>query len=248
MSPKDSVATMPSLESNSANVQPVVYQKFGEMELPEDEEDGDYSPSESDSDDSLEWASETERTIAEDELAEGKVGLDFFGAAVSVATEYLASYKPVQLGLGVATILPVSSVQRAARAARRAGMKGSEGSLRRLASNSISTFFSSLCAVVDVTNSILSYTGFELVSTLEDSSKPHLEPGTMPYTPEQEFGEMTLSDYDSNEDADYEPSESEDSDDELEFNSDATVSEDSEVEDEGQVLVKEERVEKDANI
>ena len=136
MSPKDSVANLPSLESDSTNVQPVVYQKFGEMELPEDEEDGDYSPSESDSDDSLEWASETERTIAEDELAEGKVGLDFFGAAVSVATEYLASYKPVQLGLGVATTLPVSSVQRAARAARRAGMKGSEGSIRRLASNS----------------------------------------------------------------------------------------------------------------
>ena len=136
MSPKDSVASLPSLESDSTNVQPVVYQKFGEMELPEDEEDGDYSPSESDSDDSLEWASETERTIAEDELAEGKVGLDFFGAALSVATEYLASYKPVQLGLGVATILPVSSVQRAARAARRAGMKGSEESLRRLAWNS----------------------------------------------------------------------------------------------------------------
>ena len=179
MSPKDSVATMPSLKSDSADVQPVVYQKFGEMELPEDEEDGDYSPSESDSDDSLEWASETERTIAEDELAEGKVGLDFFGAAVSVATEYLASFKPVQLGLGVATILPVSSVQRAARAARRAGMKGSEGSLRRLALNflsctrgSLSTLFSSLSAVVDVTNSILSYMGFELVSTLEDSSKP----------------------------------------------------------------------------
>merc|ERR1712013_336926 len=163
----------------------------------------------------------------------GKVGLDFFGAAVSVATEYLASYKPVQLGLGVATILPVSSVQRAVRAARRAGMKGSEGSLR-----------SSLSAVVDVTNSILSYMGYELVSTLEDSSKPHLEPGTMPYTPEQEFGEMTLSDYD----ADYEPSESEDSENELEFNSDATVSEDSEVEDEKEVLVKEERVEEDANI
>ena len=41
---------------------------------------------------------------------------------------------------------------------------------------------------------------------------------------------------------------SEDSDDELEFNSDATVSEDSEVEDEEEVLVKEERVEEDANI
>merc|ERR1711920_774803 len=107
---------------------------------------------------------------------------------------------------------------------------------------------SSLSAVVDVTNSILSYMGYELVSNLEDSSKPHLEPGTMPYTPEQEFGEMTLSDYDSNEDADYEPSESEDSDDELEFNSDASASEDSEVEEEEEVVVKEELVEEDANI
>ena len=39
-------------------------------------------------------------------------------------------------------------------------------------------------------------------------------------------------DYDPNEGADYEPSEPEDSDDELEFNSDASVSEDSEVEEE----------------
>ena len=68
----------------------------------------------------------------------------------------------------------------------------------------------------------------------------------MPYTPEQEFGGMTLSDYDSNEDADYQPSKSEDSDDELEFNSDASVSEDSE--DEEEVLVKEELVEEDVNI
>ena len=62
------------------------------------------------------------------------------------------------------------------------------------------------------------------------------------------FGEMTLSNYDSNENADYEPSESEDSDDELEFNSDASVSEDNEVEDEEEVLVKEELVEDDAEI
>ena len=53
--------------------------------------------------------------------------------------------------------------------------------------------------------------------------------------------------YDSNEDADYEPIESEDSDDELEFNnSDASISEDSE--DEEEVLVKEELVEEDVNI
>ena len=38
----------------------------------------------------------------------------------------------------------------------------------------------------------------------------------MPYTPEQEFGEMTLSDYDSNEDADFEPTYSEESSDDLE--------------------------------
>ena len=43
-------------------------------------------------------------------------------------------------------------------------------------------------------------------------------------------------DYDPNEDADYEPSEPEDSDDELEFNSDASVFEDSEVEDEEEIL------------
>ena len=55
--------------------------------------------------------------------------------------------------------------------------------------------------------------------------------------------------YDSNEDADYEPIESEDSDDELEFNnSDASISEDSEVEDEEEVLVKEEPVGEDARI
>ena len=50
---------------------------------------------------------------------------------------------------------------------------------------------------------------------------------------------MTLSEYDSNEDADYQPSKSEDIDDKLEFNSDASFSEDSEVKEEEEVLVKE---------
>merc|ERR1712114_115809 len=192
----------------------IVYKKFGDMELPEDEEenDGDYSPSDVDSDDSLEWASETERTKAEDALAEVTVGLDFYGAAVSVATEYVSSYKPVQMGLSMATILPVASIQRTARAARRAGMKN------------IGETGASSSSILDSINSVLSYLGFQLISDLEDSSKPHLEPGTEPFTPEQEFGEMTLSDYDSNEDADYEPSYSEESssEDELEYNSDAS--------------------------
>merc|ERR1712002_820443 len=214
----EAVATVSSMEGSS-NVEAVVYKKFGELDLLEEEEDdGDYSPSEADSDDSLEWSSETERTKAEDALAEGTVGLDFYGAAVSVATEYMASYKPVQMGLSVATILPVVSIQRAARAARRAGMK-----LFRDSSESSSS-------ILDSINSVLSYLGVQLVSDVEDSSKPHLEPGTEPFSPEQEFGEMTLSDYDSDEDADYEPSysEEESSTDELEYNSDASDDEEGE--------------------
>merc|ERR1712037_114414 len=213
MSPMVAVATMSSMESEVVpTMGAVVYQKFGEMEMHEedDEEDGDYCPSEADSDDSLEWASETERTMAEDALAEGTVGLDFYGAAVSVATEYMSSYKPVQMGLSMATVLPVASIQRAARAARRAGSKDIEQ-----AGDSSSS-------IIDTISSVLSYLGFHLVSDVEDSSKPHLEPGTEPFTPEQEFGEMTLSDYDSDEDADYEPSDSEGSEDELEYNSDAS--------------------------
>merc|ERR1712110_594195 len=97
---------------------------------------------------------------------------------------------------------------------RRAGTKNIEGAVD-----------SSPC-VINTINTVLSYLGFQLVSDVEDSSKPHLEPGTEPFTPEQEFGEMTLSDYDSDEDADYEPSDSESSDDELEYNSDASESED----------------------
>ena len=58
---------------------------------------------------------------------------------------------------------------------------------------------------------------------------------------------MTLADYDSYENADHEPSESEDSDDELEFNSDASIYEHSEVEDEEEILVKE-LAEEDAKI
>ena len=128
MSPIEAVATMSSVESLSLSMGAVVHRKFGEMELHAEEEegDGDYSPSETDSDDSLEWASETERTLAEDALAEGTVGLDFYGAAVSVATEYVSSYKPVQMGLSMATVLPVASIQRAARVARRAGTKSIE--------------------------------------------------------------------------------------------------------------------------
>merc|ERR1712055_881205 len=226
MSPKDTevVATMSTTEAPvEVGGEPVItLQKFGEMELPEDEEvdDVDYVPSDIDSEDSLEWSSETERTRAEDALAEGKVGLDFYNAACSVATEYVASYTPVQIGLSVATVVPVASIQRAARAARRAGAKNIDVVESR-------TEPSMLLSLV---NAILNIIGLHLAPAVEDSSKPHLEPGTEPFTPEQEFGEMTLSDYDSDEDADYEPTSDEDSDeDELEFDSGASVSSDEEV-------------------
>merc|ERR1711931_458362 len=192
----------------------IVFEKFGDLKLPEDEEteDVDYSPSEAESDDSLEWASETERTMAEDALVEGKVGIDFYGAAIAVATEYVASYKPVQMGLGLVSTVPILSVQRAARAAKRAGAKNIE-----VESYEPST-------IVTILNSVFSMLGFQLAPAVEDSSKPHLEPGTEPFTPEQEFGEMTLSDYDSDEDADYAPSDSEGSSDDLEYDSGASVS------------------------
>merc|ERR1712168_86341 len=100
---------------------------------------------------------------------------------------------------------------------------------------------SSSPSILDSINSVLSYLGFQLVSDVEDSSKPHLEPGTEPFSPEQEFGEMTLSDHDSDEDADYKPSSSEDSEDELEYNSDASdqsdVSEDESEEISGDVEI-----------
>ena len=66
MSPKDTevIATISTTEAPvEVGEEPVItFQKFGEMELPEDEEvdDVDYVPSDIDSEDSLEWSSETE--------------------------------------------------------------------------------------------------------------------------------------------------------------------------------------------
>merc|ERR1712168_1297820 len=223
MSPKDTevMAMINTVEVPSAPInEDIIYQKFGDMELREDEEDdGDYSPSEADSDDGLEWANETERTMLEDALAEGNVGINYADAALSMTTEYLASFKPVQMGLGAAAVLPLLPLQRAARAAKRAGAKNIE----MVPSGPPSM-------LVTAVNFILSHVGIELAPAIEDSSKPHLEPGTEPFTPEQEFGEMTLSDYDSDEDADYEPTSEDDSDeDELEYDSGASVSSEDEV-------------------
>merc|ERR1719394_1666432 len=78
-------------------VKEVIAKKFGDMTLSDynSEEDDDYSPSEAVTEDSLEWASETERTKAEDDLAEHKVGIDYIGAALDLAAEKAASFKTV---------------------------------------------------------------------------------------------------------------------------------------------------------
>merc|ERR1712055_1252089 len=71
-----------------------VSKKFGEMTFSDynSAEDVDYCLSEAaadDTEDSLEWASETERTRAEDDLAEDKVGINYIGAALDIATDRL---------------------------------------------------------------------------------------------------------------------------------------------------------------
>ena len=140
MAPRDSdvVAAIASTEAPTVvSKEAPVLVKFGELELQESGEDSDYSPSEAATEDSLEYSSETERTVLEDALVEGKVGIDYTDAAVTMATEYLSSYRAVQLGLAAEEVvmgaveaavpLPViSRVRRAARAARRAGAKHCE--------------------------------------------------------------------------------------------------------------------------
>merc|ERR1712129_612258 len=164
--------------------------------------------------------------MGEDALVEGKVGLDYTDAAVTIATEYLSSYKAVQLGLAaeeavmglveanlpIPAILPtISKIRRSARAAKRAGAKH------------IEVVRSEPSVAAALVNYLLSFLGLEVVSVCEGSAKKHLSAGTMPFTPCVEFGAMDLSDYDSDQDADYAPSEG-DSEDSIEYDSEVEVS------------------------
>merc|ERR1719222_846835 len=137
-----------------------VSKKFGEMTFSDynSAEDMDFCLSEAemdDTDDSLEWASETERTRAEDDLSEDKVGIDYISAALDIATEQAASFRIVQAGLVIgdwflgavesfscissSEVAPLlSSVRRSARKIRRAGERES-GPFRPLGMVSEST-------------------------------------------------------------------------------------------------------------
>merc|ERR1712013_979295 len=161
-------------------VKEVIAKKFGDMTLSDynSEEDDDYSLSEAETEDSLEWASETERTKAEDDLAEHKVGIDYIGAALDLAAEKAASFKTVQAALAVGDWI----------------LSTAEG----IAPGEVST-----------------------VLLEEDLIEVDVE---LCNAETCTFEELNLSDYDSDLDADYSPSEESSSEDELEFNTDAEVS------------------------
>jgi len=220
-------------------VKEVIAKKFGDMTLSDynSEEDDDYSLSEAETEDSLEWASETERTKAEDDLAEHKVGFDYIGAALDLATEKAASFKTVQAVLAMGDwilgtaegVAPgevsavLSSVRRRVRKIRRSGERMS-GAFRE-------TLNQSTLTVASLLSRPLSLLGWQLKPLVEAASKKVLlEEDLVEVEAELcnaetcTFEELNLSDYDSDLDADYSPSEESSSEDELEFNTDAEVS------------------------
>merc|ERR1719201_1268773 len=213
-----------------------VSKKFGEMTFSDynSVEDGDYSLSEAETEDSLEWASETERTRVEDDLTEEKVGIDYIGAALDIATEQAASFRIVQAGLAISDwvlstveniasseVAPyLSSARRSARKIRRAGERES-GPFRPLAMVSQST----MTMATTFLATPLALLGWEFRPLTQAKAKKVCvvveddlceEPCT--------FEELDLSDYDSDMDADYSPSEESSSEDDLEFNTDAEES------------------------
>merc|ERR1719369_481050 len=218
-----------------------VSKKFGEMTFSDynSAEDMDFCLSEAemdDTEDSLEWASETERTRAEDDLSEDKVGIDYISAALDIATEQAASFRIVQAGLVIgdwflgavesfscissSEVAPLlSSVRRSARKIRRAGERES-GPFRPLGIMSESTmkmattFLAAPLALLGWEFRPVTQSKAKKVVSVED--EPNQEPCT--------FEELDLSDYDSDMDADYLPSEESSSEDDLEFRTDAAES------------------------
>merc|ERR1712055_172411 len=252
--PVVSSLTKPS-EVSASSVQPhveedevvvlmeTVSKKFGEMTFSDynSAEDVDYCLSEAaadDTEDSLEWASETERTRAEDDLAEDKVGINYIGAALDIATEQAASFRIVQAGLvigdwvlgAVESISPsevvplLSSVRRSARKIRRAGERET-GPFRPLGMVSESTMKMATTFLATP----LALLGWEFRPVIQAKAKKVVcmedklcqEPCT--------FEELDLSDYDSDMDADYSPSEESSSEDDLEFCTDAAESTEAEM-------------------
>merc|ERR1719206_1143411 len=162
-------------------VKEVIAKKFGDITLSDynSEEDDDYSLSEAETEDSLEWASETERTKAEDDLAEHKVGIDYIGAALDLAAEKAASFKTVQAVLAMGDwilgtaegIAPgelqvsavLSSFRRRVRKIRRSGERMT-GAFRE-------TINQSTLTVASLLSHPLSLLGWQLKPLVEAASK-----------------------------------------------------------------------------
>merc|ERR1711934_980976 len=218
-----------------------VSKKFGEMTFSDynSAEDMDFCLSEAemdDTDDSLEWASETERTRAEDDLSEDKVGIDYISAALDIATEQAASFRIVQAGLVIgdwvlsavgsiscissSEVAPLlSSVRRSARKIRRAGERES-GPFRPLGMMSESTMKMATTFLA----APLALLGWEFRPVTQAKAKKVVSVEDELNQEHCTFEELDLSDYDSDMDADYLPSEESFSEDDLEFRTDAAES------------------------
>jgi len=213
-----------------------VSKKFGEMTFSDynSAADSDFSlSSEGETEDSLEWASETERTRAEDDLMENKVGMDYISAALDIATEQAASYRIVQAGLVIgdwvlgtvenitsSEVAPLlSSVRHGARNVRRSARK-----IRR-AGERVSGPFRPLGMVSESTLTIATTLLAAPLALLGWEFRPVIQAKAKKVRMEEElseavctFEELDLSNYDSDMDADYSPSEeNSSSEDDLEF-------------------------------
>jgi len=244
------ISSLKSVEASALPVQPTcvdedevvivmetISKKFGEVTFSDynSAEDGDFSLSEAETEDSLEWASETERTRAEDDLAEDKVGIDYAGAALDVATEQAASFRIVQAGLAIgdwvlgtvesittSEVAPMlSSVRRSARKIRRAGERVT-GPFRPLGIVSEST----MTMATAILSTPLAMLGWQFRPATQAKTKKVWMEDELCKEP-CTFDELDLSDYDSDLDADYFQSD-ESSEDDLEFCTDAEESSGSE--------------------
>merc|ERR1711872_582700 len=166
--------------------------------------------------------------MGEDDLAEDKAGIDYVGAAFDIATEQAASFKIVQAGLAIgdwilgtvenittSEVAPLlSSVRRSARKIRRAGERES-GPFRPLGMVSEST----MTIATALLSTPLSLLGWQFKPVAQAKAKKVWMEDELCEEP-CTFEELDLSDYDSDLDADYSPSE-ESSEDDLEFCTDA---------------------------
>merc|ERR1719402_8681 len=224
----EEVTSEEELEEEVCSDSEEVRRRFGSMTFSDYDSaaDGDFHPEEVCSEDSLEYCSETERTVAEDKLGAKEVGLDYTSAAASLAAELVACDRLLGAAAAVAPLPAIEAIRRQARAVRRAGEReaGACRPVRMLAERC-----QALASTLYIT-SILDMMGLQLQPvSMEKPKNPHWAEVDCEDVEPVRFCDLDLSSYDSDLDGDYLPSEgSEASEEELEWCSD--VSEESEEE------------------